>query len=237
MFARIYKSSKLSRIPLLKLSFISLLFIFPMNAPAFATSYYEEQTDFDELSVPVAEYKWDRENLQACIFKEDGVSNKYYVWAKLAIQDWRNALKEYTDNELGWNMTAKYVPNEDMMDECDIKIYIYEKYLDFPAYPDQKGAYTSVRYAGNLPDEANIYLSPRVLHGDGSTEIDLPTYAFRNSAVHEMGHALGLSHNNKVKGYLMSPQFDFWEQADQLPITTLELSTLVRIYGEDGFDS
>ena len=39
----------------------------------------------------------------------------------------------------------------------------------------------------------------------------------------------------KAKGYLMSPTFDFWEQKEQMPITTLELSSLVEMYGTDGF--
>jgi len=39
-----------------------------------------------------------------------------------------------------------------------------------------------------------------------------------------------------VKGYLMSPQFDFWEQHKEFPITTLELSAMVKLYGKDGFD-
>lgn len=212
-----------------------MLFIFPLFVPVFAATHYEQQTDFDESSVPVSEYRWDKENLQACIFKEESVPNKYYVWAKLAAQDWRKALKEYTDNAQVWNMSARYVPDENMMAGCDVKVYIYDTYRDFPAYPEQMGAYTAVRYAGDISDEASVYLSPRVLHGDGSTEIDLPTYAFRNSAVHEMGHVLGLSHNEKIKGYLMSPQFDFWEQDDQLPITTMELSTLIEIYGKGGF--
>jgi hypothetical protein len=81
----------------------------------------------------------------------------------------------------------------------------------------------------------HIYLSPVVIHADGHTEIDLPSYAFRNSAIHETGHALGLGHMNTLKGYLMSPQFDFWEQQKEFPITTLELSALVKLYGEDGF--
>jgi hypothetical protein len=33
----------------------------------------------------------------------------------------------------------------------------------------------------------------------------------------------------------MSPQFDFFEEKDQLPITTLELDALVEVYGTDGF--
>jgi hypothetical protein len=38
------------------------------------------------------------------------------------------------------------------------------------------------------------------------------------------------------KGYLMSPQFDFWQTSEQLPITTLELEALVKAYEIDGFD-
>jgi hypothetical protein len=220
---------------MLRLAPAALVFIFPLFLPVFAPTYYEEQTDFDERSVPVAEYRLDRENLQACVYKEGGVPNKYYVWAKLAVQDWRNALREYTGNMHVWNMSARYVTSENAMTGCDIKVYIYDTYRDFPAYPEQTGAYTSVHYAEGIVDEASVYLSPKVLHGDGSTEIGPPTYAFRNSAAHEIGHALGLSHNAKIKGYLMSPQFDFWEQDDQLPITTLELSTLVGVYGTDGF--
>jgi hypothetical protein len=34
----------------------------------------------------------------------------------------------------------------------------------------------------------------------------------------------------------MSPQFDFWEEKDQLPITTLELHALIKTYGTDGFN-
>jgi hypothetical protein len=33
----------------------------------------------------------------------------------------------------------------------------------------------------------------------------------------------------------MSPQFDFWEESEQLPITTLELDAVVKAYGTDGF--
>lgn len=53
--------------------------------------------------------------------------------------------------------------------------------------------------------------------------------------MHEVGHVLGFGHMLSEKGYLMSPQFDFWEEDDQLPITTLELNALVEVYSSDGF--
>ncbi|MEM3159756.1 MAG: matrixin family metalloprotease [Nitrososphaera sp.] len=218
---------------MLRLALAASLFVSLFFMPAFAATYYEEQTDFDEHSVPEAGYRWDRQSLQVCISKEDGVPNKYYVWSKLAVQDWRSALREYTGDADAWSMSARYAP-DGAMAGCDVRVHIYDTYKDFPGYPDQKGAYTAVQYTGGISDEADVYLSPKVLHGDGSTEIDLPGYAFRNSAVHEMGHVLGLSHNAKIKGYLMSPQFDFWEEDDQLPITTMELSTLAEIYGSRG---
>jgi hypothetical protein len=68
--------------------------------------------------------------------------------------------------------------------------------MDFPDYPSQTGAYTPVKFHEGSEGEidANVYLSPFILHGDGETEIDLPSYAFRNSAVHEPDHVLGLGH-------------------------------------------
>lgn len=219
---------------MLRLALAGSLFVSLFFAPALAATYYEDQTDFDEHSVPQSGYMWDRDELQVCISKEDGVPNKYYVWAKLAVQDWRNALREYTGDADAWNMSARYAPGQGAMAGCDVMVYIYDTYRDFPDYPDQKGAYTAVQYTGGVSDEASVYLSPKVLHGDGTTEIDLAGYAFRNSAVHEIGHVLGLGHMAKENGYLMSPIFDFFDNDDQLPITTLELSTLVEIYGGRG---
>lgn len=204
-------------------------------SPAAAAKYYSDQTNFDETSVPLAKYRWSDDRIDSCIFKEDNVPNKYYVWAKLAVQNWRQALREYTDDSQAWQITARHVNTEQELQNCDVKIHIYDTYKDFADYPTQTGAYTSVKYAGN-DITADVYLSPFILHGDGKTEIDLPSYAFRNSAVHEIGHVLGLAHMQDQKGYLMSPQFDFWEQKDQLPITTLELDALTGIYGNDGFD-
>ncbi|HXG05704.1 MAG TPA: matrixin family metalloprotease [Nitrososphaera sp.] len=203
---------------------------------ASAARYYEEQTDFRENQIPMTDYSWEKENIDGCIYKEEGVDNSYYVWTKMAVQKWRKALQEYTGNSDGWNFTARYVNSEERMESCDVKFYIYDTYKDFPDYPAQTGAYTSVAFTKGSGDlDARVYLAPLVLHGDGQTEIDLPGYAFRNSAVHEVGHVLGLGHMQSEKGYLMSPQFDFWEQNDQLPITTLELKMLVNKYGSDGF--
>lgn len=124
-----------------------------------------------------------------------------------------------------WNFTAHYVRSEAALESCDVKFYIYDTYKDFRDYPTQTGAYASVKFSEDVGElDARIYLAPIVLHSDGSTEIELRTYAFRNSAVHEVGHVLGFGHMLSEKGYLMSPQFDFWEEDDQLPITTLELN-------------
>jgi hypothetical protein len=205
-----------------------------------AANYYSEQTDFTETSVPMTRYTWDKDNIESCIHMEEGIENAYYVWTKLSVQNWRHALQEYTGNHLEWNITAKFVKSEAELESCDVKVYIYDNYRDFPDYPSQTGAYTSVALRDGLGKNDNldvrIYLSPVVLHGDGQTEINLPPYAFRNSAVHEIGHVLGLGHMQSQKGYLMSPQFDFWQSSEQLPITTLELDALVRAYGLDGFD-
>lgn len=203
-------------------------------APAAAAKYYSDQTNFEEVSAVLADYRWSDDRIDSCIFKEDGVANRYYVWTKLAVQNWRQALKEYTGDSQAWQITARHVDTEHEMQNCDVKIYIYDTYKDFPDYPAQSGAYTSVKYAGD-DITASVYLSPFILHGDGETEIDLPSYAFRNSAVHEIGHVLGLGHMESQKGYLMSPQFDFWEQSDQMPITTLELEALAGVYGSNGF--
>lgn len=223
-----------------KLSLLALIVMFlviALNFPtAMAAKYYSEQTDFTETVVPMTRYSWDRDDLESCVYKEYGISNSYYVWTKLAMQKWRHALQEYTDNQEEWNITTRYVNSEAELKTCDIKFYIYHKYTDFPNYPAQTGAYTSMTSnEGEDNLDARVYLSPFVLHGDGVTEINLPPYAFRNSAVHEVGHVLGLGHMQSQKGYLMSPQFDFWEESDQLPITTLELSAVVKIYGTDGF--
>jgi hypothetical protein len=205
-----------------------------------AANYYSEQTDFTETSVPMTRYTWDKDNIESCIHMEEGIENAYYVWTKLSVQNWRHALQEYTGNHLEWNITAKFAKSEAELELCDVKVYIYDNYRDFPDYPSQTGAYTSVVLRDGLKKNDNldvrIYLSPVVLHGDGQTEINLPPYAFRNSAVHEIGHMLGLGHMQSQKGYLMSPQFDFWQSSEQLPITTLELDALVRVYGLDGFD-
>ena len=205
-------------------------------SPALAARYYVEQTDFTENSVPMANYRWDHDDIEGCIYKENGVENSYYVWTKLAVQKWRQALREYTNDQNTWSFTARYVKSQAELESCDVKFYIYDTYKDFPDYPAQTGAYTMVKFntAGGSLD-ARVYMAPIVLHGDGETEIKLPSYAYRNSAVHEVGHVLGLGHMHSQKGYLMSPQFDYFEETDQLPITTLELEVLMNEYGRDGF--
>ena len=205
-------------------------------SPALAARYYAEQTDFTENTVPMANYRWDQDDIEGCIYKENGVENSYYVWTKMAVQKWRQALREYTNDQNAWSFTARYVKSQAELESCDVKFYIYDTYKDFPDYPAQTGAYTMVKFntAGGSLD-ARVYLAPIVLHGDGETEIKLPSYAYRNSAVHEVGHVLGLGHMQSQKGYLMSPQFDYFEEKDQLPITTLELEVLMDEYGRDGF--
>jgi hypothetical protein len=223
-----------------KQQFLVLIVVFLVIAfnfsPIVAAKYYSEQADFTETFVPITRYSWNQDDLESCVYKEDGINNSYYVWTKLAVQKWRQALREYTSNQEGWNVTTHYVKSEAELKSCDIKFYIFDNYRDFPNYPAQTGAYTSMIFnEGEGNPDVRVYLSPFVLHGDGMTEINLPSYAFRNSAVHEVGHVLGLGHMKLQKGYLMSPQFDFWEESDQLPITTLELDALVKVYGTDGF--
>jgi len=227
----------LKREGLLAGALVALLFISFISVPAFASRYYEEREADDDLTgatVPKASYRWDSD-MQWCVYKEDGVRNTYYSWAKLGVHMWRMALKDYSADRTEWDMPIKWAATENMPPDCDVKVYIYDTYKDFPGYPDQTGAYTSVEYKNGVASSASVYMSPQVLHGDGKNVIDLPGYAYRNSAIHEVGHVLGLAHMKEAKGYLMSPTFDFWEQKQELPITTLELSTLVEIYGMNGF--
>ncbi|MDQ3872113.1 MAG: hypothetical protein M3258_00695 [Thermoproteota archaeon] len=220
-------------LPALLVFLLAITFNFPTGL---AAKYYSKQTDFTESFVPLTGFRWNHDDLDSCVYKERGVNNSYYVWTKLAVQKWQHALQEYTHNDEGWSIRTRYVHSVTELESCDIKFYIYSKYVRFPNYPAQAGAYTSITFhqsEGNL--DARVYLSPLVLHGDGVTEINLPSYAFRNSVVHEIGHTLGLGHMQLQKRYLMSPQFDFWEESDQLPITTLELDALVKVYGIDGF--
>lgn len=203
-------------------------------SPALAATYYSDQINLAENSVPAASYSWNQREIEGCVYKDPDVPNSYYVWTKLAVQQWRQALREYTGDQDQWSFTARYVKTQGELETCDLKVYLFNSYKDFKDYPAQTGAYTSVREQDGKLD-ARVYLSPTVLHGDGKTEINLPSHAFRNSAVHEMGHVLGLAHMKSEKGYLMSPQFDFVEERQELPITTLELRALVKIYGSDGF--
>ncbi len=191
---------------LLALTAVVFLLIAFNFSPGLAAKYYSEQTDFTETFVPMTRHGWDKDHIQSCIYKEDSVDNAYYVWTKLSVQKWRQALQEYTGNQEEWNITARFVKSDAELEE-----------------------------ENNDKFDLRIYLSPLVLHGDGKTEINLPSYAFRNSAVHEIGHVLGLGHMQLQKGYLMSPQFDFWKTNEQLPITTLELDAIVKAYGTDGF--
>jgi hypothetical protein len=225
---------KLSRLTMTTVFLLAIFF--SSYTPAFASRYYSEQTNFTETSVPLGQYHWNQDKIDVCIYKENSVSNSYYVWTKLAVQSWRQALREYTNNQEAWDITARYVKSQAALESCDVKVYIYDTYKDYRDYANQTGAYTSLQPSGISGKlDARVYLSPIVLHGDGKTEINLPSYAFRNSAVHEIGHVLGLNHMLSVKGYLMSPQFDFWEEKDQLPITTLELGALINVYGTNGF--
>ena len=86
-------------------------------------------------------YKWNQDNIESCLYKEDGVNNSYYVLTKLAVQKWRHALRKYTGNEGECSITIWCVHSETELESCDIKFYIYNKNTDSPNYPRQVHAY------------------------------------------------------------------------------------------------
>src|SRR5215207_6540087 len=91
---------------------VFLLLAFNFSA-GLAASYYSEQTDFTETFVPMTGHRWDQDDIESCIYSEDGgVDNAYYVWTKLSVQKWRQALQDYTGNQEGWNITARSVKSQ-----------------------------------------------------------------------------------------------------------------------------
>jgi hypothetical protein len=122
---------KLSLLALTAVVFLLIAFNF---SPGLAAKYYSEQTDFTETFVPMTRHSWDKDDIESCIYKEDGVDNAYFVWTKLSVQKWRQALQEYTGNPEEWNITARFVKSDAELESCDIKVYIYDKYSDFPDY-------------------------------------------------------------------------------------------------------
>src|SRR5215218_6022729 len=87
----------------------TLVLITPPTQQAIGATYYSPQTNFEENEIPVTSHKWNTEKIDGCIYKEEGISNSYYVWTKLAVQSWRQALREYTGNYAVWNITARHI--------------------------------------------------------------------------------------------------------------------------------
>src|SRR5918912_749575 len=92
---------------------------------AFLPENFQEQTNFSETYVPVTKYNWKQDLIESCIYKESGVPDSYYVWTKLAVQKWRQALREYTGNQQAWNITSHYVNSQADLESCAVKISIY----------------------------------------------------------------------------------------------------------------
>src|SRR5712692_6621896 len=122
---------------------------FCCSVPTLATEYYVPQINFAEKTVPIAKYHWHFDRIDGCIYKEPGIPNSYYVWTKLQVQSWRNALREYTGNHDSWTITGRYINNVAALQPCPLKFYILKSYKEFPGYPQQTGSYTSVDYNQN----------------------------------------------------------------------------------------
>src|SRR5579884_4365796 len=101
------------------------------------------------MSVPVTKYRSSPGPMDICIYKDNRIPNSYYVWTKLGVQKWRQALREYTGNQKAWDITAHYVKLMQDLGSCTVKVYIYTTYKAFPAYPNQPSAYTAIRYKDN----------------------------------------------------------------------------------------
>src|SRR5215210_4121647 len=61
---------------------------------ALAATYYSPQTNFEENEVPLASYKWNKEGIDGCIYKEEDIYNSYKDFP-----DYPNQTGAYTATE------------------------------------------------------------------------------------------------------------------------------------------
>jgi predicted Zn-dependent protease len=180
----------------------------------------------DTPSIDLGQSKWHKDNLRVLLISDEGQSwwQSYFPnMTARAVQQWNDALDYYAQNYPQYSYLANIeltttISNESLQD-FDIYIYFSPNVLISGVAALGETLVKSSNNGTIL--SANITLSAQ------SKVIDVTRQDYRDTTVHELGHALGLGHSNSSKDP-MYPYNDIL--SSNYAISTLDLYGLTVLY-------
>ncbi len=167
---------------------------------------------------------WNHDPVTVYVSMQKGVDPLYADEVQTALDDWSDALKFETDSP-NFNFEVLITPVS-KRNPADISINLKQN----------TGAVlgsTSLSSSGENLIYTKITMATQNAMGKPLDKAD-----FRNILRHELGHALGLGHandNGVGDKDLMYPYYDFITVGYDVFPSTLDINSLVNIYGNDGF--